>query len=52
MALNANLVEQVAGWCLTNDALADVRLKARNEFFGYDEPGEVDYMAGADSTVW
>jgi hypothetical protein len=47
MALNANLVEQLANWCLTNDALAEVRAKARNDFFGYDEPGEVDYMAGA-----
>jgi hypothetical protein len=47
MAFNANTVEQMANWCLANDALADVRAKARNNFFGYDEPGEVDYMVGA-----
>ena len=47
MALTANVVEQLAAWCATSDILADVRAKARNDFFGYDEPGKVDYMQGA-----
>ena len=47
MALNANMVEQLAEWCLKDDALADVRATARRDFFGYDDPGEVHYMEGA-----
>jgi hypothetical protein len=47
MALTANVVEQLAAWCATSDVMADVRANARNEFFGYDEPGKVDYMEGA-----
>jgi len=47
MALNANMVEQLAEWCLRDDALADVRATARRDFFGYDEPGEAHYMEGA-----
>jgi len=47
MALNANVVEQLAEWCLRDDALADIRATARQDFFGYDEPGEAHYMEGA-----
>jgi len=47
MVLNANLVEQLAEWCLRSDTLADIRATARRDFFGYDEPGEVHYMEGA-----
>ena len=47
MALNANVVEQLAEWCLRDDALADIRATARRDFFGYDEPGEARYMEGA-----
>ena len=47
MALNANLVEQLAAWCATSDELADVRSKARSDFFGYDEPSEIKYLPGA-----
>ena len=47
MALNADLVEQLAAWCATSDELADVRSKARSTFFGYDEPGEIKYLPGA-----
>ena len=47
MALNANMVEQLAEWCLKDDDLADVRATARRDFFGYDDPGEVHYMEGA-----
>jgi len=47
MVLNANMVEQLAEWCLGDDALADVRAMARRDFFGYDEPGEARYMEGA-----
>ncbi len=47
MALNNNMVEQLAEWCLKSDTLADIRVSARRDFFGYDEPGEARYMAGA-----
>ena len=47
MTLNANIVEQLAEWCLRDDALAEVRAAARRDFFGYDEPGEARYMEGA-----
>jgi len=47
MALTASTVEQIAAWCATSDELADIRSKARSEYFGYDEPGEVRYMEGA-----
>ena len=47
MPLNNNMVEQLAEWCLRDDALADIRAAARRDFFGYDEPGEALYMEGA-----
>ncbi|MBC8511925.1 MAG: hypothetical protein H8D32_02975, partial [Dehalococcoidia bacterium] len=47
MTLNANLIEQLAQWCLKSDTLTDVRATARRDFFGYDEPGEAHYMEGA-----
>ncbi len=47
MTLNANMVEQLAEWCLQSDTLADIRAAARRDFFGYDEPGEARYMEGA-----
>jgi hypothetical protein len=45
MALTAGKVERLAAWCAVIEGLADVRSKARSEFFGYDEPGTVKYMA-------
>ena len=47
MTLNANMIEQLAEWCLRSDTLADVRTSARRDYFGYDEPGEAHYMEGA-----
>jgi hypothetical protein len=47
MTLNANVIEQLAEWCLQSDTLADIRPAARRDFFGYDEPGEAHYMEGA-----
>ena len=47
MPLTASIVEQIAAWCTTSKVLADIRSKARSEYFGYDEPGEVHYMQGA-----
>ena len=47
MALTASVVEQIAAWCATSEELADIRSKARSEYFGYDESGEVRYMEGA-----
>lgn len=46
MPLTANMVEELAQWCAGSDILADVRSKARGDFFGYDEPGTIKYMAG------
>jgi len=46
MALNADMVEQLADWCLRSDTLTDIRATARRDFFGYDEPGEARYMEG------
>jgi len=46
MTLNINAIEQLAAWYGNSDTLADVRSKARNVFFGNDEPGSVKYMAG------
>ena len=45
MPLTNSMVEQLAEWCLRSDTLADVRSKARSDFFGYDEPGTIKYMA-------
>ncbi|MFH0960970.1 MAG: hypothetical protein V1897_19985, partial [Pseudomonadota bacterium] len=47
MTLSPSTLEQIAAWCATSDSLADIRSAARNEYFGYDEPGEVHYMEGA-----
>ncbi len=47
MPLTMSIVEQIVSWCATSDALGDIRSSARAEYFGYDEPGEVNYMSGA-----
>jgi hypothetical protein len=39
------MVEQLPAWCATSDALTDMRSKARTDFFGYDEPGTIKYVA-------
>ena len=51
MALNTNVVERLAEWCLKSEDLADVRASARRDFFGYDEPGEAHYMEGARDVI-
>ncbi|MDD4859810.1 MAG: hypothetical protein PHR56_06365 [Dehalococcoidales bacterium] len=51
MALTASVVEQMAAWCADSDAIADIRAKARSEYFGYDEPGEIHYMEGASDVT-
>lgn len=45
MPLTDSVIEQLATWCVTSDVLAEIRSKARGDFFGYDEPGTVKYMA-------
>jgi hypothetical protein len=47
MPLTNSILEQIGAWCATSEALADIRSRARGEYFGYDEPGEVHYMEGA-----
>jgi hypothetical protein len=48
MPLTANTIEQMGEWCLQFETIAGVRSKARGEFFGYDEPGTIKYMEGAE----
>ena len=48
MPLTANTIEQIGEWCLQSETIAGVRSKARGEFFGYDEPGTIKYMEGAE----
>lgn len=48
MPLTANAVEQLARWCSQCEAIDDIRAKARSDFFGYDEPGTIKYMAGSE----
>ena len=45
MPLTNSMMEQIASWCATSEVLAGIRSKARSDFFGYDEPGSVKYMA-------
>jgi hypothetical protein len=49
MPLTANTIEQICAWCLQSEILAGVRSKAIGEFFGYDEPGVIKYMEGAEA---
>ena len=44
MALNANMVEQLADWCLRSDTLIDIRATARRDFS--------DTMNRAQPTIW
>ena len=46
MSLTNSMVEQLIEWIAISDVPADVRSKARSDFFGYDEPGTIKYMAG------
>ncbi len=48
MPLTANVVELIAQWCAQSEAIDDIRAKARSDFFGYDEPGTIKYMAGSE----
>jgi len=45
MPLTNSMIEQLTEWCALSDVLADVRSKVRSDFFGYDEPGAIKYMA-------
>ena len=51
MTLNSNMVEQITDWCLRSDTLADARATARRDFFGYDEPGEANYIEGVGDII-
>ncbi len=46
MPLTNSMLEEIVLWCNSSDILADIRSRARSEYFGYDEPGDVKYMAG------
>ena len=46
MPLTNSLLEQIILWCNSSDTLVGIRSQARSEYFGYDEPGEIHYMAG------
>jgi hypothetical protein len=47
MPLTAYVMELLAQWCAISEEMADIRAKARSEFFGYDEPGTIQYMEGS-----
>lgn len=47
MSLTATAIEELVAWCASSEALADIRSKARSDFFGYDEPGTVKYLPEA-----
>ena len=47
MSLTATVIEELVAWCAGSEVLADIRSKARSDFFGYDEPGTVKYMSAA-----
>jgi hypothetical protein len=42
------MVEELAQWCAGSDTLADIRSKARSDYFGYDEAGTAKYVPGAE----
>lgn len=46
MSLSLSMIENLFQWCAMTEELADARASARSHFFGYDEPGEIKYMAG------
>jgi hypothetical protein len=46
MALDYTTVERLADWCSKNEDIADVRAKARSDFFGYYDGKPVNYVAG------
>ncbi len=51
MALTSSTVERLVEWCAKNDDIADIRAEARADFFGYDEPGPVSYIADTGEIV-
>jgi hypothetical protein len=46
--LTENVVELMSQWCALSEDMADIRAKARSDFFGYDEPGTIKYMGGTE----
>jgi hypothetical protein len=48
MPLTFSSIELITSWCLQNETLAEIRAKARSDFFGYDEPGTIKYLGGAE----
>jgi hypothetical protein len=48
MTLTTNIIEQLAEWCARSETITDICVKARSDYFGYDEPGEVKYVPGAE----
>jgi hypothetical protein len=51
MAIKPVLIEALAQWCLKTESQADARAKARSDFFGYDDPGEIKYLPGTEDLV-
>jgi len=48
MPLTDSMIEQLTEWCARSESLADIRSRARSDYFGYDEAGTVKYMSGAE----
>lgn len=51
MALTLGTVEQLVEWCAKSEAIADVRAKARADFFGYDEPKPISYIVDTGDVI-
>ena len=48
MTLSGFSVELLARWCAGSEELADIRAKARSDFFGYDDLRPIKYWEGAE----
>ncbi|MEA3254149.1 MAG: hypothetical protein U9Q17_04285, partial [Chloroflexota bacterium] len=49
MSLTSITVEQLAEWCAKSEDIADIRAKARADFFGHREPEPANYVADTGS---
>lgn len=49
MALTNSMVEKLIGWCYESETIANIRAQAREQFFGCDNPEEINYIADTGS---
>ena len=46
MSFTARTIEELADWCANSSVLANVREKARCDYFGRDDPRPIAYVEG------